>query len=288
MNTYSVNEICKLCEVTRKQLRYYEERGILSEVPRDANNNYRYYTQDHICEIVAAKALKDVDMPLSTIKDVIHGKNIGSIQYLLQQQKRLAYEQLESSLSRYEQSTVTYTKLTEALSHLKLHSHQNGLYSECEVIDRDEQSIIAIPYSTTFEDETCLDIEYLPQIQKLAWQANAAPVNTLIYLTYDHFDSASCTFNGQIHNFRIATPVSEQKNAHLSYDKIEAFSGVSTVHIGDPKNKRLHNTYMRLLEWSKQQGFELENWSIEEWLISPLITDNKDLWVIRIMIPFKK
>ena len=287
MNVYSVNDICKLCGVTRKQLRYYEERGILSEVPRDAGNNYRYYTQEHIYEIVAAKALKDIDMPLNAIKDVIHGKNVSSIQNLLQQQKKLAYEQLEISLNRYEQSTVTYTKLTEALSYLKLRSCQDQLSPMCEIIEREEQSVVAIPYAATFEDETCFDIEYLPRIQELAWEANATPINTLIYITYNHFNSAACTFDNQVHNFKIATPVSERKQPHRDYSVIKAFRGVSAIHIGDPKNKRLYNTYMSILLWAKEHGYELENWSVEEWLISPLITDNKDLWVIRIMIPFK-
>ena len=44
---------------------------------------------------------------------------------------------------------------------------------------------------------------------------------------------------------------------------------------------------MRLLSWAKGHNFELENHSVEEWLISPMITNNKELWVIRIMIPFK-
>ena len=33
MGQYNTNEICQLCGVSRKQLRYYEERGILSAVP---------------------------------------------------------------------------------------------------------------------------------------------------------------------------------------------------------------------------------------------------------------
>ena len=44
---------------------------------------------------------------------------------------------------------------------------------------------------------------------------------------------------------------------------------------------------MALLHWAKEQNYRLENWSVEEWLISPMITNNKDFWVVRIIIPFK-
>ena len=98
MNQYSTNKLCQLCGVSRKQLRYYEERGILSDVPRSDGNNYRYYTQEHIYEIVAAKGLKNIDMSLAEMKDVIYGKNVGTIQLSLQKQLNLARENLEQSL----------------------------------------------------------------------------------------------------------------------------------------------------------------------------------------------
>ena len=101
MRTYSTNEICKLCDVSRKQLRYYEERGLLSSVPRDEGNNYRYYTSEHIYEIVAAKALRRIDMPLSEMKDLIYGNNVGHIQLSLQRQIDSARDNLENSLRQY-------------------------------------------------------------------------------------------------------------------------------------------------------------------------------------------
>ena len=100
MQTFSTNEICELCQVSRKQLRYYEEKGLLSQVPRHSGNNYRYYTHEHIYEIVAAKAMRDIDMPLGEMKDIIYGRNVASIQNSLQQQMDSAKEALEISLRR--------------------------------------------------------------------------------------------------------------------------------------------------------------------------------------------
>ncbi|MEM5779690.1 MAG: MerR family transcriptional regulator [Lawsonibacter sp.] len=287
MKTYNTNEICRLCGVSRKQLRYYEERGILGAVPRQCGNNYRYYTHEHIYEIVAAKALKNIDMSLAEMKDVIYGKSVGSIQLSLQQQLNSARENLETSLRQYEQSAIIYAKLAEALSFLKLHYRQTDTDLTAEVIDHAEQDVVSLSYSSTFEDEACCDIECLPKIQMLTQEVNAISFGALLYMTYDHFDSGSCSFDHQIHNFKIAAPVLDRKKSCLHYDTVPAFRGVSAIHIGSPKKKRLYHTYMNLLRWAKDQGYQLENWSVEEWLISPMITNNKDLWVIRIMIPFK-
>ena len=286
MKTYSVGEICKLCNVTVKKLRYYEEKGILSPVPRDENNNFRYYTQEHIYELTAARALKDSDMSLSNVKDVIHGKSVDDIKSLLEQQKKAAFDQITLSLNRYEHSTVTYTKLMEALSVLRLDNTVEQMPLKCEIVEREEQNIVAIPYSATWEDETCYDIEHLPKIQELSLMANSYPVNTLLYLTYDHFDSTTCTFDNKVHEYKIATPVSGSWKGEFS-DTIPAYRGISAIHVGDPKNEQLYSTYIHMLEWAKSEGYHLANWSVEEWLISPLITGNKDFWVIRITIPFR-
>lgn len=287
MKTYSTNEICRLCDVSRKQLRYYEERGLLSAVPRQEGNNYRYYTSEHIYEIVAARALRNIDMSLSEVKNIVYGNNVGEIRHSLQQQFDSAREALDLALHRYEQSAVVYARLGEALSFLHLHSGSEGALLP-EVIDYPGQDIVALSYEETFEDDQYLDVENLPRIQSIAQKVNAVSIGSLIYTTDGHFDSAACSFNHQVHPFQIAIPVADQSAPCAYYSRIPPFRGVAALHIGSPKNKSLYYSYMHLLRWAQEQGYRLENHSVEEWLISPMITNNKDLWIIRIMIPFQK
>lgn len=287
MKTFNTNEICNLCGVSRKQLRYYEERGMLSEVPRCDDNNYRYYTHEHICEIVAAKALKNIDMSLSEMKDIVYGRNVGSIQMSIEKKMTAARESLEDCLLKYEQSTIVYAKLIEAISILKLHQKENRADFGYEIVDFPEQNIVSLPYRATFEDEECKDIEYMAKIQNISQEVNSASLGALLYILYDHFDSRACAFNHQVHDYKIGVPVVNLKRPSLYYDKIPAFRGVSAIHIGSPKEKKLYNTYIRLLRWAKEQGYELADVSVEEHLISPMITNNKNFWILRITIPFR-
>lgn len=287
MRTYSTNELCKLCDVSRKQLRYYEERGILSSVPRDEGNNYRYYTSEHIYELVAAKALRRIDMPLSEMKDLIYGNNVGHIQLSLQQQIDSARDNMENSLRQYEQSVRVYTRLVEALSLLRLRSSGGGELP-IETVDCARRDIVSLSYSTTFEDEFYDDVDYIPRIQSIAQGVNAVSVDSLVYMTYDHFDSDTQVFDGRVHDFKIGIPVADRKRPCANYDCIPAFRGISTFHIGSPKGRRLHDSYIRLFRWAKQHGYRMENWSVEDWLISPMITNNKELWVIQITVPIKE
>lgn len=286
MRKYSTNEICQLCSVSRKQLRYYEERGFLSDVPRRQENNYRYYTSEHVYEIVAAKALRNIDMSLNEMKDIVYGNHVGAIQQSLEQQLSNAKDALELSLHQYEQSAIVYSKISEALAFLRLH-YKGASEITPEIVNYPGQDIVSLSYETTFEDETYMDVDYLPKIQNIAQNVNAVSIGSLLYTTYGHFDSDTVMFDGAVHPYKIAIPVLDQKKPCDYYDSIPPFHGVSTLHIGDPKDGKLYDSYIRLLIWAKKQGYKLQNNSLEEWLISPMITNNKDLWVIRIVIPFK-
>lgn len=110
-----------------------------------------------------------------------------------------------------------------------------------------------------------MDVEHLPRIQSIAQGVNAVSVGSLIYTTDGHFDSGSCTFDLQVHGFKMAIPVAGQNAPCPHYDMIRAFRGVTLLHIGSPKNERLYHSYMHLLQWAKREGYALENNSVEEW-----------------------
>ena len=51
---YTVGEMANLCNVTAKQLRHYDEQGLLKPAHRDDRNGYRYYDQSQIEEVSPA------------------------------------------------------------------------------------------------------------------------------------------------------------------------------------------------------------------------------------------
>ena len=141
-------------------------------------------------EIVAAKALKNIDMSLSEIKDIIYGRNIGSIQMSIEKKMDVATkDNLQDSLLRYEQSMIVYTKLIEAISVLKLHNHKIDTDLGCEIADfpRADDYFSVLP--TNFEDEDCYDIEYVAKIQTLSQGSKCCLLGALLYVLYNHFDS---------------------------------------------------------------------------------------------------
>ena len=55
---YTVGEMANLCNVTAKQLRYYDQQGLLKPAYRDRQNGYRYYEDSQIEEVLLLSSLE--------------------------------------------------------------------------------------------------------------------------------------------------------------------------------------------------------------------------------------
>ena len=73
---YTVGEMANLCNVTAKQLRYYDQQGLLKPAYRDRQNGYRYYEDSQIEEVLLLSSLKELDLPNQRIGALL--KKTGS------------------------------------------------------------------------------------------------------------------------------------------------------------------------------------------------------------------
>ena len=64
-----IGEISKLCNISIKTLRYYEEMGLIKPVEVDIYSGYRYYDKQNVEDIYKIQFLKDLDLSLKEIKD---------------------------------------------------------------------------------------------------------------------------------------------------------------------------------------------------------------------------
>ena len=64
-----IGDISKLCNISIKTLRYYEEMGLIKPVEVDIYSGYRYYDEKNIEDIYRIQLLKELGMPLKEIRD---------------------------------------------------------------------------------------------------------------------------------------------------------------------------------------------------------------------------
>ena len=68
---YSIGQMAKLCNVSAKQLRYYDDNGIISPAYKNGETMYRYYTDAQVQEILLLKELRQMGLSLGEITEIV-------------------------------------------------------------------------------------------------------------------------------------------------------------------------------------------------------------------------
>lgn len=72
----SIGEFSRICEVTPKTLRYYEEIGLLYPEKINQESGYRYYSIKQLEKMLLINRLKSYKIPLDEIKAIISQEKI--------------------------------------------------------------------------------------------------------------------------------------------------------------------------------------------------------------------
>lgn len=74
---YSIGEMSRLCNVSKKALRYYDKIGLISSLRHDYNN-YRMYTRDELLMAPVLKYYKQFDGDIKSAIINIHFMDAGA------------------------------------------------------------------------------------------------------------------------------------------------------------------------------------------------------------------
>lgn len=115
---YSVSETAKLFKVTTSLLRYYEKRGLLPPVKRDANGQ-RYYDEGDLDWLSVVRCMKGTNMPIENIARFAQLNAEGD-------------DTLEERLSMVEeQKRLTEEKIRELEGYLDTINFKVWYFKEC-------------------------------------------------------------------------------------------------------------------------------------------------------------
>ena len=116
MSKYTTGEIAKLCEVTVRTVQYYDTRGIL--VPSElTEGGRRLYNDEDLRKMKIICFLRELDLPINSIAELLKEEDPGSvISLLLEQQRKMLKEEIGEREERLK-------KLEELSSGLKNVEH---------------------------------------------------------------------------------------------------------------------------------------------------------------------
>ena len=89
MSKYTTGEVAKLCGVTVRTVQYYDTRGIL--VPSElSEGGRRLYSEDDVKRMKVICYLRDLGLPIDSIRQLLAEEDPGSVISLLLDQQEAA------------------------------------------------------------------------------------------------------------------------------------------------------------------------------------------------------
>ncbi|MFD3761217.1 MerR family transcriptional regulator [Streptomyces sp. NPDC058622] len=86
----SIGRFARLCRLSVKQLRHYDEMGLLAPVRVDAGSGYRYYAPEQARNALTIALLREMDLPLAVIAQALAAEPGRRAQILRAERDRLA------------------------------------------------------------------------------------------------------------------------------------------------------------------------------------------------------
>ncbi len=267
-NCFSIGEMAKLHNTTIKALRYYDEINLLKPIHKDGNNGYRYYSTEQFEHLNTIHYLKELGFSLKEIKGHLDHRDIDSFLNLLEEQKHLTEEKIKELTRinhRFQNRIKDITLARE--------SKELGIPF---IKKKEERKIVRLMERISSEPE--LEVS-LRRLQSQSNQSSSIFIGgvgltvSMNNLEINKFNQYNSIFilaeEDEIQSPLVAT-LPEGSYACIFYNG---------NHIDSPKH------YKSLLNFIRENGFEISGDSIERTIIDHYISRSTEDYLTEIQIP---
>ncbi|MCG8565390.1 MAG: MerR family transcriptional regulator [Desulfobacterales bacterium] len=268
---YSIGEVSRHCNISKKALRYYDKIGLVSS-QRAFENNYRYYSNESLLALPVIKYYKQMGFTLDEMREFIEG-NVYKV------------------IKRTFESKIKELEVTQEEIQRKYLSVKDwyDLILEAEMVIDNQIGEVAVKFVESgeylFQDqrfknrikESIINIEFTNYVEQVA--------NEITGPVMIRFSSVEDRMEEREQEVKILQrtlkPCKEEDST--------SFGGclvASCYHIGAHENIR--DTYEKIRQWARHHEYVLARESVERYVTDYWTTRNARQFVTEVMIPVSR
>lgn len=272
---YSIGKASKICDVSARMLRYYEEIGLITPDRISEKSGYRYYTISTMRDVQAIRYLAAQGFSLEEIRQALINDDLEMLQAFFMEK----IKETETKIGYY-------------------HQRLDSLKGWCSLIIEGTEALrhrVFSPY-----------IKYIPKELYFFYEREREPEekNSEVYIETEYFtksksDGHSMIDVGGAFNLyyqswkeRLANTYTRQRLLQTMYEnsasfenttQFGGFNAVCAYHIGDMES--IGVTYEKLIKWAEYHRFALCGNCLERHVIDIYSTRDSRLFVTEILLP---
>lgn len=146
-----INEVEQKVGITKKNIRFYEQQGLLNPT-RNATNGYRDYTEEDVTELKKIKLLRKLSLPIEEIRRIQHGEllleDALQRQLIVLEREKINLQETSGLCHSLMKEQCKYPSLTpdeylERMVEMEMEGTKFTNVSKNDIIQRKRGSIIA-------------------------------------------------------------------------------------------------------------------------------------------------
>lgn len=106
---FTIKQAAEIAGMTAEALRHYDRTGLVKPVYTDGQTGYRYYSETELVRLKTIALLKQMDLPLSEIKEILRQDDLSKLVALLRQAEIKAEEKIARLQQAKEHIRRAYT-----------------------------------------------------------------------------------------------------------------------------------------------------------------------------------
>lgn len=265
---YSIGEVSKLCNVSKKALRFYDEIGIISPDKVSPTNHYRYYTRSSLLDLTIVKYYKQMGFKLEEMRGLLNSEEYREMErgFLvkineLEDEQMAVNVKLSSVRDWYELLVEAQTVIENDVREVsvKFVEPQEYGFMEQEFIADDREAIINLEWT-----------DYLVSIR-----------NQIIGAVNISYPSWRDRLDGTCKKMRIMQkfffPSKPEHQIQMGGEMM-----LSCYHIGS--HDTLCDTYKKIENYAAEHNYKLAEDSWERYVTDCWTTNNSDMYVTEVRI----
>ncbi|MCM1988341.1 MerR family transcriptional regulator [Oceanirhabdus seepicola] len=264
---YKIGEFSKIVKVSKRMLRYYDEKALL-KTRKDDTNGYRYYTDNDIELINKIKLLRKYEFSVEEIKSILK-MDLDSL--------KISYKNKINELSK--NIDEYFDIIDEMKCYIKCNSTID-IVNTYDVFSGRKKGFYGVSLRRVVDEKQleALFEELINSVNKLNPKLNGK------YFAIFHSINED---DNNLYEVEVCQPIltdSKLKDTNIKFFK--EYDYISTIHFGNYND--ISYAYAALINWAKLNNYSLEGPYIERYYTDESVTIDKNAFVTEVSISVKK
>ena len=267
---YSIGEVSRICNISKKALRYYDDIGLITTQRKDYNN-YRYYTFESLQSVPVIKYYKQMGFTLDEMRHLVEN-NTPNISMSIQKSFLAKIAQLEKDRESIHRKYLSVKDWYDLVLEAEQVLENNIKEVSVKYVEASELLFLEQEYDGNLM-ASIINIDFTNYLGQMNNEI-AGPVVI-------NFSSIQDRLQNTTHKMRIMQKPLLPANQN-TLTQFGGYTMVTCYHIGS--HDTINNTYIKIQHWAQQYGYTLADDSYERYVVDYWTTKNCDKFVTEIMI----